>query len=78
MLEALAEDVYDVAGFAHCVEVDCWGAVGDEVLALGCTPFCADLIDGFFVVSGFGNLPGEFERDVEGEGFRKDAYLTGG
>ena len=52
--------------------------MGDEVLALGCTPFCADLVDLVFVVTGFGNLPGELERDVKREGFRKDAYLTGG
>ena len=77
LLETLSEDVDYVAGFAHCVEVDCWGAVGDEVLALGCAPFGADLVDFVSIVACFGYLLGEFERDVEGESFRKDADLLG-
>ena len=75
LLETLSEDVDYVAGFAHCVEVDCWGAVGDEVFALGCAPFGADLVDFVSVVACFGYLLGEFERDVEGESFGKDADL---
>ena len=77
-LEALSEDVDDVAGFAHCVEMDCRGAVGDEVFALGSAPLCADLVDGFFVVLCLVEGFCEFERNVEGEGLREDAYLAVG
>lgn len=63
-LEAVLEDTGDVVRLAHCVEVDGWDAVGDEVLALHRAPFCTDLIDRGFIVSGLCYFLCEFDRDV--------------
>ena len=64
-LETLLKDAGDVVGFAHCVEVDGWGAVGDEILALHCAPLCTDLIYSGFVVACLRDFLCELKRNVE-------------
>lgn len=65
LLKALSQDVGDVAGLAHGVEMDCRSSVPYEVLALLCAPFCSYLIDGVLVIPESGHFLGQFERDVE-------------
>ena len=42
LLKALSQDVGDVAGLAHGVEMDCRNSVRDEVLALHRAPLGPD------------------------------------